>query len=239
MTSSLSGPWLTPAIAVLNGAFFYPGKTAANAGHRYLFGWTSRKSGETGYGDKVRAGNLVRQALVKNSDGTLAVQNQQSIVASFIYSVSLHQDSAVNRQRPNQQKNTPFKIRSTHGNGYTYRDLKPGEPVVIICFDTDCDHCKALGSALQEGKYPLEGKQLIWITYQNMEKTIKFDQLYKIFQMPGCAIGSEGHTFVVQKFYNIKKFPYIVLFNKAPTFIKALPFNASAEQLAKNIRGLH
>ncbi|WP_460432539.1 family 43 glycosylhydrolase [Arachidicoccus ginsenosidivorans] len=96
MATSPNGPWSTPAIDVLDGAYFYAGKTAGNGQKRYLFGWTYRKSGQTDYGDKIWAGNLVTHQLSQNADGTLAVSNPEVISNLFTKSIQLQQDSILN-----------------------------------------------------------------------------------------------------------------------------------------------
>lgn len=138
-----------------------------------------------------------------------------------------------------KQEMPPFKIRLTSGAGYTFQEIKSNQPVVLIYFDTDCDHCMEFAKELMKPSYHLADKQIIWITYQNMKKTLKFDNMYKISSAPNCKIGSEGYTFVVQKFYNINKFPFVILFNKTHKLEKVLSTSDAPALLAKQISSFH
>lgn len=96
MAASLNGPWIKPAIDVLDGAFFYAGKTASNGTNRYLFGWVYRKSGETDYGGNIWGGNLVTHQLAQNTDGTLSVQIPETVTDLLSENESPTQDSTFN-----------------------------------------------------------------------------------------------------------------------------------------------
>lgn len=107
MASSLNGPWIKPAIDVLDGAYFYGGKTASDGNNRYLFGWIYRKSGETDYGGKIWGGNLVTHQLIQNNDGTLSIKSPESITDLFSKNKIISQDSSINA--------------TTNGNSYTFQ----------------------------------------------------------------------------------------------------------------------
>jgi len=89
IATSPNGPWTTPANDVLDGAFFYAGKTATDGKNRYLFGWSYRKDGANDYGGKVWGGNLIVHQLVQNSDGTLSTINPQTQAQLFTKTESL------------------------------------------------------------------------------------------------------------------------------------------------------
>lgn len=96
MASSLSGPWVKPAVDIFDGAFFYAAKTAFDSKNRYLFGWTYRKSGYTDYGRNIWGGNLVTHQLIQNSDGTLSVKTPEAVSSLLSKNMNLIQDSSRN-----------------------------------------------------------------------------------------------------------------------------------------------
>lgn len=99
MAPSSSGPWIKPAQDLLEGEFFYAGKTASNGPERYLFGWVATKEGNTDYGNKQWAGNLVTQQLIRKNDGTLQVKIPEAVKEVFNKEISLvqKQNSGVTR----------------------------------------------------------------------------------------------------------------------------------------------
>lgn len=109
MSTSSSGPWETPEKDVLDGEFFYAGKTASDGTDRYLFGWVHTKEGNTDYGARQWAGNLVTHQLVRNANGTLSVKIPEAVKGVFSRSQPL-----------NQKTMTQAEVRG--GNDYTVRD---------------------------------------------------------------------------------------------------------------------
>lgn len=73
-SNSMNGPWTKPANDVLDGSYFYAGKTAGNETERYLVGWTPRNADNSDNGDRLWGGNLVSHQLSQNPDGTLNVK---------------------------------------------------------------------------------------------------------------------------------------------------------------------
>ena len=84
VATSSKGPWEKLANDMVDGQFFYAGKTVTDGTNRFLAGWTARKSPETNSGTKDFGGNLVVHKLVHQSDGKhLAVTAPTSVSTNF------------------------------------------------------------------------------------------------------------------------------------------------------------
>jgi beta-fructofuranosidase len=83
MSTSSSGPWITPANDLLDSKYFYAAKTASDGKNRYLFGWVPTKSGFADNGNKDFAGNMSSHLLTQNADGTLAVSAPAAVTQAF------------------------------------------------------------------------------------------------------------------------------------------------------------
>lgn len=79
MASSINGPWSAPQNDLIDGEYFYAGKTASDGNKRYIFGWNARKTPENDLGNKDWAGNMVTHELIQNADGTLGTIAPQSV----------------------------------------------------------------------------------------------------------------------------------------------------------------
>lgn len=79
MASSITGPWTKPANDMIDGEYFYAGKTASDGNKRYVFGWNARKTPENDLGNKDWAGNMVVHELIQNNDGTLGTKSVQAV----------------------------------------------------------------------------------------------------------------------------------------------------------------
>lgn len=83
MAASLEGPWLKPENDLLNGRYFYAGKSASDGQNRYIWGWNPTKDGQSDAGGRNWGGNLVAHKLVQNADGTLSTALPEAVAGLF------------------------------------------------------------------------------------------------------------------------------------------------------------
>ncbi len=132
----------------------------------------------------------------------------------------------------------PFKITLLNGKAYTYNQLKKNTTTVLIYFSPTCDHCKDFTDELLKYKDALKNKQIIMLTYVPVKEVKPFDSVYHISSIPFFKIGTEGYSFIVRKYYNIERFPYIVIYDKQMKHVKTLSPLDKPEMLAKEVVNL-
>ena len=130
----------------------------------------------------------------------------------------------------NNKEIAPFKIRLTNGEGYTYSQLEKEKPVILVYFSPTCDHCKSLTEAMLKSN-KISNSQVVMISFEDIRQVKIFDDEYKISSHKNIKIGSEGYTFVVQKYYNIEHFPFVATFDKNKKLKKIIPWNLTPEQM--------
>jgi thiol-disulfide isomerase/thioredoxin len=129
----------------------------------------------------------------------------------------------------------PFKIRLTNGDGYTYNQLEKNKPVILIYFSPTCEHCKAFTESMLKRMSKLNNNQLVMISYVDIKEVKTFDDAYKLSNHQNIKIGSEGYTFVVQKYYNIQHFPFVAEYDKSGKLKKIIPWNLKPEEIANQL----
>lgn len=129
----------------------------------------------------------------------------------------------------------PFKIRLTNGDGYTYNQLVKNKPVILIYFSPTCEHCKAFTESMLKRINKLNNNQLVMISYVDIKEVKAFDDAYKLSSHQNIKIGSEGYTFVVQKYYHIQHFPFIAEYDKNGKLKKIIPWNLKPEEIANQL----
>jgi len=129
----------------------------------------------------------------------------------------------------------PFKIRLTNGEGYTHDQLEKNKPVILIYFSPTCDHCKTFTEAMLKRIKSLQDRQIIMISYVDIKEVKAFDDAYKLSNHQNIKIGSEGYTFVVQKYYKIQHFPFVAEYDKSGKLKKIIPWNLKPEELANQL----
>jgi hypothetical protein len=64
------------------------------------------------------------------------------------------------------------------------------------------------------------------ISDEHINEVKKFDDAYKLSSNANFNVGSEGYTFVVQKYYNIQRFPFVVEYDKKGKLAKVVPYSS-------------
>ena len=129
----------------------------------------------------------------------------------------------------------PFKITLVDGSTFTYKQLKKNIPTVLIYFSPTCDHCKNFTTALMKHEKQLQNKQIIMVTYLPVSELRPFDSTYHLSSKHFIKAGTEGYSFIVQKYYKVGQFPFIALYNKNMKLVKKLSPADEPEVLAEQI----
>lgn len=116
-------------------------------------------------------------------------------------------------------KIAPFQIRLVNGQQYTSAQLAAG-PVVLIYFSPDCDHCQDFTKDLLKNYSVVANKQVVMVTFQSMEMLKPFVSQYSLSTYPNFKVGTEGTTYQVQRYYGIRSFPYIAIYDKKGNLVR-------------------
>ncbi|MHA4739989.1 TlpA family protein disulfide reductase [Dyadobacter sp. MSC1_007] len=117
------------------------------------------------------------------------------------------------------KKIAPFQIRLTNGQQYTSSQLAAG-PVVLIYFSPDCDHCQDFTKDLLKNYNVVANKQVVMVTFQSMEMLKPFVSQYSLGTYPNFKVGTEGTSYLVQRYYQIRSFPYIAIYDKKGNLVR-------------------
>ena len=129
----------------------------------------------------------------------------------------------------------PFKITLVNGKPYTYNQLKKNTLTAVIYFSPTCEHCKEFTEVLLKHQDQIKDKQLVMITYLPLADLKTFDSLYNLSAKPFFKLGTEGYSFIVRKYYNVERFPFVALYDKQMKLVKILPGLDKPEVLAEAV----
>ncbi|CAG5016661.1 hypothetical protein DYBT9275_05602 [Dyadobacter sp. CECT 9275] len=122
-------------------------------------------------------------------------------------------------QHPIPKTIAPFQIKLTNGQQYASTQLSKG-PVVLIYFSPDCEHCQNFTKDLVKNYSVVANKQVVMVTFQDMTMLKPFVTQYKLAQYPNIKVGTEGTSYVVQRYYQIRSFPYIAIYDKKGNLVR-------------------
>ena len=116
-----------------------------------------------------------------------------------------------------------YRILRTDSVYVTPANLPKNKPVLVMYFSPDCSHCQRFTSELllamdNEAKHHkklLASTQIVMVTYALLPAIQDFYRDYELKKYPNITVGTEGYTYVVQRYYDVHTTPYIALYNKA------------------------
>lgn len=129
----------------------------------------------------------------------------------------------------------PFKILLTNGQNYTSAQLAKG-PVVLVYFSPDCDHCHDFTQDLIKNYSVVANKQVVMVTFQAMDMLKPFVTKYKLNQYLNFKVGTEGTSYVVQRYYQIRSFPYIAIYDKNGKLVKTYEGEQPHAEIFKTLK---
>ncbi|GAA4922276.1 TlpA disulfide reductase family protein [Mucilaginibacter defluvii] len=136
----------------------------------------------------------------------------------------------------NTEKLAPFKILTTDSTYFSYKDLKPGKPVMLIYFAPDCGHCHDLMKELKPQFKQLAKVQVVLVTWTKYESLKPFYKEFELAKQPNFKVGTEGYDMPVQKYYQIAQTPFTILYDKNGKLVKAFPKAPKADELLAEVK---
>jgi thioredoxin-related protein len=124
----------------------------------------------------------------------------------------------------------PFSIEQANGKTFTYKELKKNIPATLIYFSPTCDHCKEFLKDLLQHKKELATKQIVMVTYLPVNELKPFVTEFNLEKYNNIKVGTEGYTFIVRKYYNVERFPFVAVYNSNLQLKKILPYSEDASK---------
>jgi len=109
--------------------------------------------------------------------------------------------------------------------------------VMVIYFSPDCSHCQHLMYELKPKMDAFKNTQVVMVTFVQQIKAIQvFARDFDLKKYPNFTVGTEGYTYVVQKYFDVHTTPYIALYDKNRKLVKASDKAPSVDTLVSEVR---
>ncbi|HEY2581007.1 MAG TPA: thioredoxin-like domain-containing protein [Mucilaginibacter sp.] len=131
----------------------------------------------------------------------------------------------------------PYHILNTDSVYVTPANLKKNKPVMIIYFAPDCSHCKNFMFEMKPHMDELKNVQVVMISFVLQLKAIQtFYNDFNLKSYPNFTVGTEGYTYVVQRYYEVKTTPYIAIYGKDGKLVKAIDKSPNVDDVLATIK---
>lgn len=107
-----------------------------------------------------------------------------------------------------------FKITQSNGHVFTSQEVEAGKPLLIVYFSPECDHCQVFMKSFFKSANEFKNTQVLMITYLPLDRVVKFESEYPVSKYKNIVAGTEGMSFVVRDFYQIKEMPFAIMYDK-------------------------
>lgn len=133
----------------------------------------------------------------------------------------------------------PFKILRTDSTWFTPAGLKKNKPVMIIFFSPDCSHCQHLVYEMKPKMKEFSKIQIVMVAFSDFNRLKMIQNFRRDFDLakyPNITIGTEGHTYIVQRYYQITMTPYIAIYDRKGKLVKAYNKSPSISDLVAEVK---
>lgn len=111
-------------------------------------------------------------------------------------------------------------------------NIPKGQPIVIMTFMPDCDHCQKLTEKLLNGMDTLKHIRFYLVSPMEIKDLKKFYEKFELSKYPNIVIGKDKEYFG-PSFYQIKYVPFIALYDKNKLLIDSYEQTVEVKVLAE------
>jgi thiol-disulfide isomerase/thioredoxin len=130
----------------------------------------------------------------------------------------------------------PFQLLATDSSTIiTKNSIKEGQPVLIMYFSPDCDHCQKQMELILKDIDSLKNIQIVLASFQPFEQIKEFNKKYNLEGHPNIYIGRDI-KYIMPPFYGIHKLPFLALYNSNGKLITTFQAGATGETLVNKFR---
>lgn len=133
----------------------------------------------------------------------------------------------------------PYHILTTDSVYVTPANLKKNTPVMIVYFSPDCGHCQHMMFEMKPEMKKFKDIQVVMITFilpEQLRSIKTFYNTYELSKYPNFTVGTEGYSYVVQKYYQVQTTPYIAIYDKSGKLVTSFTKAPTMDELLATIK---
>lgn len=136
----------------------------------------------------------------------------------------------------NIQNIPDYRILDADSVYRTPANLKKSQPVMIVYFSPDCSHCQHLMNEIKGQMKDFSKMQIVMVSAVDYRMVKGFYKDFGIAAYPNITVGTEGNSYKVLQYYNVKTTPYIAIYNHKHKLLKAYEKAPKIEELAAMVK---
>jgi thiol-disulfide isomerase/thioredoxin len=130
----------------------------------------------------------------------------------------------------------PFKMLLSNGRFFSATDLPKQKPVILIYFAPGCDHCDQLMGAFFKKIDAFKSAEIVMVTFKALPEVERFEKAYQTFKYPNIKVGTEGATFYLRTYYQLKNTPFTALYDRQQSLVYSYRQQTSVDDLITRLK---
>lgn len=112
------------------------------------------------------------------------------------------------------QKMPAFSILQSNGKTLNTAKLSKTNPVILIYFSPDCEHCTTLLNSMFKQITQFKKATILLVSFRPMDEISAFEKTYKTGEYKNIIAGIEQPVFFLKNLYQLQSTPFTALFDK-------------------------
>jgi peroxiredoxin len=115
-----------------------------------------------------------------------------------------------------------FSFYDANKKAFTQANLKVGQPVVVVYFDPDCDHCNKQAQLIQAEVSKFANAQMVWVAFPAaIEAITAFGKKYFPTQFGKNFFFLRDNDYTFDRSFGYSEAPSIYVYNKSRKQVKS------------------
>ncbi len=130
----------------------------------------------------------------------------------------------------------PYRILTTDSVWVTPAQIKKNKPVMLVYFSPDCGHCQRLMYEMKPKMKQFGDIQIVLITFTQYRSIKDFYKGFGLSAYPNIIVGTEGYTYKVQQYYEIKTTPFVAIYSRKGKLVKIFDKQPNVDDLLASVK---
>lgn len=118
---------------------------------------------------------------------------------------------------------------------YNVATITGNRPVILLFFNTTCDHCQTFAASLRKEQEHLTDIDIIMASTEELSQITRFQNQYFLIELQNLIIGKDFASAGISTF-QFESYPFCALYNEKHKFIKSFERNFTLENLLAELK---
>ena len=131
-----------------------------------------------------------------------------------------------------------FQLQLSDGKTFSSKNISHSQPLILIYFAPDCEHCQVLMDAVFKRVNEFKGAQVIMATFKPVNEVADFERHYQTHKYKNIKVGTEVPVFLFRAYYQLVNTPFTALYDKHGKLVVSYKTETPIDELIQRLKKL-